>query len=89
MAATWFQAASEGNIAKIRALIVQGMDLDVRDDQERTALNIASQHKHTDIMTTILAAKQMIYIRQLGLDPYQVAEAPEYDARAVARAGEF
>lgn len=89
MTATWFQAASEGDIATVRALIVQGMDLDVRDEQERTALNIASQHKCTDIMTTILAAKQMLYIRQLGLDPYQVAESPEYDARAVARAGEF
>lgn len=69
----WFNAAETGDIATIRALIVQGIDIDMRDQQERTALNIASQKSHTDVMTTILAARQMNYLKKIGLDPFAVA----------------
>ncbi len=65
---TWFHAAETGNIAKIREMIVMGIDVMMRDSQERTAFHIACQNKYTDIMTTILAAKQMAYLKSLGMD---------------------
>lgn len=75
----WFQAAKEGDIATIRALIVAGVDINARDDQERTAFNIASQFKHTDIMTTILAARQMSFLKQIGLDPFSAPALAQQD----------
>jgi ankyrin repeat protein len=78
----WFEAAATGDIATIRAMIVAGVDLDQRDEQERTAFNIASQRKFTDIMTTILAARQMNYLKQIGLDPFAAPVAASVDERA-------
>lgn len=76
---TWFKAAEFGDIATIRSLIVEGIDVNVRDPQERTAFNIASQFGHTDVMTTILAARQMDYLRQIGVDPYAASlETPSF-----------
>ena len=69
----WFKAAEDGDIGTIRSMIVQGVDVNMRDAQERTALNIASQHFHTDVMTTILAARQMDYLKSIGMDPFQAA----------------
>lgn len=69
----WFKAAADGDIATIRAMIVDGVDIHARDDQERTAFHIASQNSHTDVMTTILAARQMDYLRQIGIDPFAAA----------------
>jgi ankyrin repeat protein len=68
----WFQAAEGGDIATIRSMIVEGFDISLRDDQGRTAFHVASQHGHTDIMTTILAAKKMDYLKSIGIDPYAV-----------------
>lgn len=68
----WFKAAELGDIATVRALIVEGIDIHQRDAQERTAFNIASQFGHNDIMNTILAAKQMEFLRQIGVDPFAV-----------------
>ena len=64
----WFQAAETGDVAKIREMIVRGIDVMARDSQDRTAFHIASQNRYTDIMTTILAAKQMTYLKSLGVD---------------------
>ncbi len=74
--ADWFHAAETGNISKIREMIVMGMDVMVKDDQDRTAFHISSQNKYTDIMTTILAAKQMAYLKSLGMD---IFAAPSLD----------
>lgn len=77
----WFTAAETGDIATIRAMIVEGIDIHQRDDQERTAFHIASQNAHTDIMNTILAAKQMEFLRQIGIDPFMAAlEMPNRSA---------
>ena len=70
---TWFAAAEAGDNATIRALIVAGADLDARDAQERTAFNIASQNRHTDVMTTLLAARQMAFVKRIGFDPFAAA----------------
>jgi hypothetical protein len=69
---SWFKAAAAGDTATIRAMVVAGIDLEMRDDQERTAFNIASQNRQTDVMTTILAARQMRFVQKIGLDPFAV-----------------
>ena len=74
--ADWFHAAETGNIGKIREMIVMGIDVMIRDDQDRTAFHISAQNKYTDIMTTILAAKQMTYLKSLGMD---IFAAPNLD----------
>jgi ankyrin repeat protein len=70
--ARWFAAAAKGDTAVLRELIVRGIDIDQRDDQDRTAMNIASQYGQTDVMTTLLAARQMAYLKTIGLDPLAV-----------------
>jgi hypothetical protein len=66
----WFQAVAVGDTPTMRDLIVRGIDVGMRDDQERTAMNIASQYGHTDAMTTILAARQMNFLKSIGIDPF-------------------
>jgi hypothetical protein len=69
---TWFQAAADGDLATVRTMIVDGFDVDCRDDQDRTAFQVAAQNMKTDVMTTILAARQMSYLRRMGVDPFSV-----------------
>ncbi len=66
----WFKAAHAGDIATIRMMIVEGVDVDMRDDMERTAFHIAAQQSNTDIMTAILAGRKMRRLQALGLDPF-------------------
>jgi ankyrin repeat protein len=74
----WFLAAETGDIVTIRMMIVEGaVDVDVRDDQDRTAFHIASQNKYTDIMTTLLAARQMKYLQSIGFDPFTPMPVPD------------
>lgn len=69
----WFAAAAKGNIGAIRAMIVRGMDIDLRDSEERTAFDIAAQNSDTDLMTAILAGRKMRRLQQWGIDPFAPA----------------
>ncbi|MFA5593598.1 MAG: ankyrin repeat domain-containing protein [Micavibrio sp.] len=53
------RAAEAGDSPAIRLLVMEGADLDARDAQGRTALNIATQHNHTQAIKTLLAAREM------------------------------
>lgn len=80
VASIWFRAAETGDTTAMRDLIVRGIDIDMRDGVGRNAMNIASQYGHTDAMTTILAARQMKYLRNMGLDPFALpADLPDAD----------
>lgn len=61
-----WDAARSGDCAKIRRLVMEGVDLEARDPQGRTAINIASQYRQQDAMKTLLAAKEMRYMAKLG-----------------------
>ncbi len=61
-----FQAAQTGDKATIRALVFENVDFDARDDEDRTAFNIATQFGHADAAQTILAAKQLKFMQTLG-----------------------
>lgn len=58
--ALW-EASKSGDCAVIRLSIVNGADIDARDEQGRTAMNIATQYGHIDAMKTLTAAKHMMY----------------------------
>ncbi len=59
-------AARAGDCRKIRALVMDGADLNARDPQGRTAINIATQYKQMDALKTLMAAKEMRYMAQIG-----------------------
>lgn len=59
-------AAKAGDCGAIRRLVMQGADLDARDDGGRTALNIATQYNRTDAIKTLLAAREMRRMAALG-----------------------
>ena len=62
-----FAAARNGDNATIRQLVFSDVDFGARDDLGRTPFNLATQHGHADTAKTILAAKEMKYMQQLGL----------------------
>ena len=59
-----WQAAEKGDCGQIRIAIVNGADIDARDDQGRTARNIASQYGHVEALKTLTAAKQMMFFAE-------------------------
>ncbi len=70
------QAARDGDAAKIRLLVMSGADVDARDEEGWTAFNIATAHGHASVATTLLAARQLSYIRHIGIDAQDFYEAP-------------
>ncbi|PZQ47716.1 MAG: hypothetical protein DI551_02840 [Micavibrio aeruginosavorus] len=63
--ALWM-AAKEGDCYAIRLLVMDGADLDARDPQGRTAVNIATQYNRKEALKTLLAAKEMRTMAKLG-----------------------
>lgn len=68
-------AAAEGNCATVRRLVISGADLSAMDEQGRNAFQIASQNGQSDVMTTILAAKQMIELEKMGITGAEALKA--------------
>lgn len=59
-------AARDGDCYKIRVLVMDGVDLDARDAQGRTAINIATQYNRQDALKTLMAAREMRFMAKLG-----------------------
>lgn len=70
------EAARTGDCAKIRLLVMSGADVDHRDEEGWTPFNIATSSGYAQAATTLLAARQLSYIRQLGVDAQDFYEAP-------------
>jgi len=62
-------AAQAGDCYVIRTLVMEGVDLDARDNLGRTALNIATQYNQQGAIKTLLAAKEMRRLAQSGALP--------------------
>ncbi|MDB5490419.1 MAG: hypothetical protein JWO78_268 [Micavibrio sp.] len=62
-----YAAAKAGDKATIRALVFEDVDFGARDEEGRTAFNIATQHNKIDAAQTILAAKQTKDLQRMGL----------------------
>jgi hypothetical protein len=59
-------AAKTGNCQRIRLLVMEGVDLDARDAQGRTAINIATQYSQHNALKTLLAARELRRMAALG-----------------------
>lgn len=66
-------AAQQGNLARLQALIAQGVDLNQRNRQGRTALVIASLHQHYDCVTSLITAGADIDLQdETCLNPFLI-----------------
>jgi len=63
--ALWM-AAKSGDCYAIRLLVMDGVDLEARDGQGRTAVNIATQYNQIEAIKTLMAAKEMRRMAKLG-----------------------
>lgn len=64
-----WRAAKAGDCGAIRILVMDGVDLDARDEEGRTALNIATQYGQHEVIKTLLAAKEMRSLAVRGVLP--------------------
>lgn len=62
-------AAGTGDSATIRALAMEGVDVDARNPDGFTAYNLATQNGHHNTALTILAFRKMKYFGTPGLAP--------------------
>lgn len=77
-----WRAAKTGDKATLRALAFADVDFDARDDQDRTAFNIATQYGHSEAAQVILAARQVRAMQGMGLiSPQYVAAQHNKDRR--------
>lgn len=60
------EAAMAGDCYIIRNLVMDGVDLEARDASGRTALNIATQYNQKEAIKTLLAAREMRRLSQIG-----------------------
>lgn len=68
-------AAKQGDCGIIRQLVMKGVDIEAKDRLGRTAFNIATQYGHSNAAMTILAAKELKYMMELGLEPKEIGKA--------------
>jgi len=54
---TIWQAAAQGNLASVKNFVQSGVALDSVDNEKRTPLIIATQHKHLEVMNYFLQKK--------------------------------
>ena len=60
-------ACETNDVKNVRMAIIAGADVEARDEQERNALNIASQYGYNEIYKTLLAARAMARLERYGL----------------------
>ena len=65
----FLNAAEAGDQAEIRRAAISGAEMDAIDEQGRTALQIASEQGDHATMRTILAARDVRRMMDLGVAP--------------------
>jgi hypothetical protein len=63
-----WRCVESGNYKGIRQAIMSGADVDAKDEQGRTAFQIATQRADTEAAWIILAARDLKFKVALGLD---------------------
>ena len=77
-----WNASEIGDLSAIRMAVVKGADVEMRDDKDRSAINIASQHGHANALSTLLAAKAMARLERYNLPLTPVKNPSEIIERA-------
>lgn len=62
-----WQAAKAGDAARIRMLVAEGVDVNVRDKNGWTPLHVATQYGHTEAMRALINARSMQNMHRYGL----------------------
>ena len=57
-------AAQDGDQEKVKSILAQGIDVDVKDDSGQTALHIAAQNKHQDIVELLLSKGADVHAKE-------------------------
>lgn len=84
----WFTAVIEGDARAVANGIVDGLDVDARTNQGRTALMIAARHGHGDIVDALMAAGADIDATLYEVVLSEELETPDLDhtSRVIAEA---
>lgn len=64
--ANLWTAARTGDCYTIRMLVMKGVDLEARDLDGRTAINLATQYNQHDALKTLLAGREMKRMAAMG-----------------------
>ena len=80
-----WEAAARGDCATIRQLALCGVDIDARNEEGFTAFNLATQNNRPEAALTILAAKEVQYMQQLGVEPEDYLRQKEAVAEMAAQ----
>ncbi|HTK85823.1 MAG TPA: hypothetical protein VL625_12140 [Patescibacteria group bacterium] len=63
-----WEAAAKGDSAMIRILALGGVDIDAPNEEGFTAFSLATRNNHADTAMTILAAREMQFMRNIGIE---------------------
>ena len=77
-----WEAAARGDSAMIRILAMGGVDIDAPNEEGFNAFSLATQNNHADAAMTILAAREMQFLRNIGADVQVKPGANDADAAA-------
>lgn len=72
-----WDAAARGDSGAVRVLVLNGVDIDARNEDGFTAYSLATQNGHFNTALTILAARNMAYEAKLGFTPINGARPAE------------
>lgn len=63
-----WEAAAKGDSAMIRILAMGGVDIDLPNEEGFTAFSLATRNNHAETAMTILAAREMQFMRNIGVE---------------------
>lgn len=76
-----WQAAEKGDCGEIRRAVISGADLNARNDQGLTAMNIATKNNHPEAIRTILAARHIADMAKMQIAAASEASVAAAEAR--------
>ena len=83
MQAVMFKAAAKGDCMTLRLLVINGVDVEAKNDDGFTAFNVAIQNDKVDAATVLLAAREMKFAEDLGVDPKEFYKIKEKKKQAL------
>jgi len=85
---TWFEAAKAGDTATLERLLADGFDINVQDDNQNTALHVATKRKQHDTMRFLITHGAALNIQDKWLStPLHLGEKDLEAIRLLLEAG--
>jgi len=84
----WFEAAKSGNIAMLKSLLTDNLDVDMQDEKQNTALHLATKFKQYDTMRFLITHGASLNIQNNELStPLHLCEKDIDAIRILLEAG--